>query len=457
MDRSVAVLALALAISPAWAQAPAPGPAAQAAPAAGPAAPGSSARGPAIIELDRVVAVVNSDVITASELAARERATERQLRRQRIELPAADVLSRQVLERMVVDRALVQAAREQGVRIDDAQIDRAFGRMAESNSITPAELRARIEADGVSYQRFRDELRDDLAIARLREREVDSRIFISEADVDAFIAEQRASDSSPGQYNIAQILLRIPEGASSERIERERLRAEEILRQLERGADFARLAAAFSDATDALNGGAIGMRDADRLPQLFVQAVADLQPGQIAPIVRSANGFHVLKLLERNKGGLAGLATDPVTQTHARHILIRPSEILPEAEVLRRLVLVKQRVENREVEFADMARQYSVDGSASRGGDLGWIYPGDTVGAFERAMDALAPGAVSEPVRTEFGYHLIQVIERRTDTASPERVRAAARQALRERRIEEGVQDWIRQVRDRAYVEYREK
>lgn len=440
MDRFVAFLALALALacSPAWAQS------------------GAAAPRP-IVAIDRVVAVVNSDVITATELAAREKAVERQLRRQRIELPPPEALSRQVLERMVVDRALVQAAREQGIRIDDAQIDRAFARMAASNGITPAELRARIEADGTPYARFRDELRDDLAIARLREREVDARIFISEADVDAFIAEQREADAAPAQYNIAQILLRIPEGATAERIERERLRAEEIYRQLERGADFARLAAAFSDAPDALSGGAIGMRSADRLPQIFVQAVASLQPGQVAPIVRSANGYHVLKLLERSAEGLSRLASEPVTQTHARHILIRPSEILPEAEVLRRLSLIRQRVENREVDFAEMARQYSADGSASRGGDLGWIYPGDTVPAFERAMGALEPGAISEPVRTEFGFHLIQVLERRTDTASPERVRAAARNALRERRVEEGVQDWIRQVRDRAYVEYRDR
>ena len=441
MHRFFAVFALLLASLPAWAQSGAAG-------AAG-AAP--------IIPIDRVVAVVNSDVITASELAARERATERQLRRQRIELPPADVLSRQVLERMIVDRALVQAARDQGVRVDDAQIDRAFARMAASSNVTPAELRTRIEADGTPYAKFRDELRDDLAIARLREREVDSRVYISEADVDAFIAEQREVDAAPVQYNIAQILLRTPEGASAERIERERLRAEEILRQLERGVDFARLAAAFSDAPDALSGGVIGMRPADRLPQIFAQAVANLQPGQVAPIVRSANGFHVLKLLERSAEGLSRLATEPVTQTHARHILIRPSEILPEAEVLRRLEVIRLRVTNREVEFADMARQYSADGSASRGGDLGWVYPGDTVPAFERAMNALAPGAISEPVRTEFGFHLIEVLERRTDTASPERVRAAARQALRERRIEEGVQDWIRQVRDRAYVEYREQ
>lgn len=438
MHRFVAFLALALGCSPAWAQS------------------GAAAPRP-IIPIDRVVAVVNSDVITASELAAREKAIEQQLRRQRIELPPAEVLSRQVLERMVVDRALVQAAREQGIRIDDAQIDRAFARMAASNGITPAELRARIEADGTPYARFRDELRDDLAIARLREREVDSRIFISEADVDAFIAEQREADAAPAQYNIGQILLRIPEGATAERIERERLRAEEIYRQLERGADFARLAAAFSDAPDALSGGATGLRSADRLPQIFVQAVASLQPGQVAPIVRSANGYHVLKLLERSAEGLSRLASEPVTQTRARHILIRPSEILPEAEVLRRLSLIRQRVENREVDFAEMARQYSADGSASRGGDLGWIYPGDTVPAFERAMGALEPGATSEPVRTEFGFHLIQVLERRTDTASPERVRAAARNALRERRVEEAVQDWIRQVRDRAYVEYRDR
>lgn len=431
-------------------------PAAVAQTAAQPAAQ-SATQPPVAREVDRVIAVVNNDVITANELAARVRSAERQLRRQRIEVPAADALSRQVLERLIMDRALAQSAREQGLRVDDTQLDRAFAQIAAENRMTPAQLREQLERDGVSVGRFRDDLRDEILIARLREREVDSRIQISEADVDAFIAEQRASPATPAELNIAQILLRIPEGASPEQIERQRLRGEEILRQLERGADFARLAAAFSDAPDAMNGGVIGPRTADRLPELFVEGVARLQPGAVSALLRSPNGFHVLKLLERREsGGLAKLESEPVTQTRARHILIRPSELISEPEALRRLQQIRQRVLAGQAEFAEMARQYSVDGSAGRGGDLGWIYPGDTVPDFERAMTALQAGEISEPVRTEFGFHLIQVLERRTDTASPERIRAAARQALRERRIEEAVQDWLRQVRDRAYVEYRE-
>lgn len=408
-------------------------------------------------ELDRVVAVVNSDVVTASDLASRMRSVERQLRRQRIQAPPADVLERQVLERLVMDRALVQLAREQGLRIDDAQLERAVSGIAQENRLTPAQLRSQIEADGVSYLRFREDLRDEMLISRLREREVDARIQISEADVDAFLAEQREAGGGQVEYEIAQILLRVPEGASAEQIERQRLRGEEVIRQAERGGDFARLAAAFSDAPDAMSGGALGTRTADRLPELFVQAVSKLQPGQVSPLLRSPNGFHVLKLLAKRDAGKLKLEGEPVRQTRARHILIRPSELVSEPEALRRLREIRDRIERGEAEFGDMARQYSVDGSAGRGGELGWIYPGDTVPDFERAMDALEPGQLSEPVRTEFGYHLIQVLERRTDAASPERVRALARQALRERRIEETLQDWLRQVRDRAYVEYRER
>lgn len=407
-------------------------------------------------EIDRVVAVVNSDVITALEVDARLRSVERQLRRQRIEVPPAEELRRQVLERLIMDRALSQAARDRGLRVDDAEVDRALARIAQENRLTPAALRQQIEADGAQFVRFREDVRDEILTSRLREREVDARIQISEADIDAFLAEQRDTPAAPAEYEIGQILLRIPEGASAEQIERQRLRGEEIVKQLQRGSDFARLAAAFSDAPEALSGGSLGARSADRLPQLFVEAVANLRPGEVAPLVRSPNGFHVLKLLGRRDSGIAQLTNAPVVQTHARHILIRPTELVPEAEALRRLVLVRDRVAAG-AEFADLARQYSVDGSAGRGGDLGWIYPGDTVPAFERAMSALEPGQISEPVRTEFGFHLIQVLERRTDTASPERVRAAARQALRERRIEETAQDWLRQVRDRTYVEYRDR
>jgi peptidyl-prolyl cis-trans isomerase SurA len=407
--------------------------------------------------LDRVVAVVNSDVVTASELASRVRSVERQLRRQRIQAPPGDVLEKQVLERLVMDRALVQMAREQGLRVDDAQLERAVAGIASENGLSASQLRAQIEADGVSFARFREDLREELLVARLREREVDARIQISEADIDAFLAEQRDASGAQPEYELAQVLLRVPEGASAAEIERQRLRGEEVIRQARAGGDFARLAAAFSDAPDAMSGGALGPRTADRLPELFAKAAGSMQPGEVSGLLRSPNGFHVLKLIARRDAGAAKLEGGPVTQTRARHILIRPSELVSEPEVLRRLGEIRSRLQAGGADFAELARQYSVDGSAGRGGDLGWIYPGDTVPDFERAMNALQPGQLSEPVRTEFGYHLIQVLERRTDAASPERVRALARQALRERRIEETLQDWLRQVRDRTYVEYRDR
>lgn len=407
------------------------------------------------VEIDRVVAVVNTDVITMLELEARRVAVERQLRQRRIEVPPADELRRQVLERIISDRAVVQAARDAGLRVDDAQLDRAIARIAEDNRLTLPQLRAQLDRDGVSFARFREDLRDEMLISRLREREVDARLQISESDIDAFLAEQRQTGESAPEYLLSHILLRVPEGATAAQIDRQRLRGEEILRQLERGGDFARLSAAFSDAPEAMSGGSLGWRPADRLPQLFVEAVATLRPGQASRLLRSPNGFHVLRLDERRAGGEAMAAT-PVQQTRARHILMRPSEISPQDEVLRRLREVRERLIAGRVEFSDMARQYSIDGNASRGGDLGWLYPGDTVPAFEQAMNALKPGEISEPVRSEFGFHLIQVLERRTEVASVDRQRQAARLALRERRIEEQTQDWLRQVRDRAFVEYRD-
>lgn len=409
------------------------------------------------VEIDRVVAVVNTDVITMVELETRRLSVERQLRQRRIAVPPEEELRKQVLERLISDRALSQAARDAGLRVDDAQLDRAVARLAEENRATPAQLRAQLERDGVSFTRFREEIREEMLISRLREREVDSKLVISEADVDAFLAEQRESGTVAPEYDISQILLRIPEGANPEQIERQRLRGEEILRQLQRGGDFARLSAAFSDAPEAMSAGALGWRSAERLPQMFVEAAAKLKPGEVAPLLRSPNGFHVLRLNASRAGTDVGMSGTPVQQTRVRHILMRPTEATPQADVLRRLRDIRERLIGKSAEFADMARQYSADGTATRGGELGWIYPGDTVPGFERAIDQLKPGEISEPVRTEFGFHLIEVLERRTDVASPERQRQTARQALRERRIEEQTQDWLRQVRDRTYVEYRDR
>jgi peptidyl-prolyl cis-trans isomerase SurA len=257
------------------------------------------------------------------------------------------------------------------------------------------------------------------------------------------------------EYNIAQILLRVPDNASTDRIEATRRQAEAIVMQLRGGADFARLAAANSNSPEALSGGSLGWRTAERLPTLFLDAVKDLKPGELAPLVRSPGGYHILKLEGRRDAGQGRLATGPVEQTRARHILLRVSDLTPEAEVRRRLLDLRERVVTGGQDFGQLARLHSVDSTATRGGDLGWLYPGDTVPEFERSMALLKPGEVSQPVGSPFGWHLIQVLERRTEESPAERNRMAARMALRERKADEAYTEWLRQLRDRTYVEYR--
>jgi peptidyl-prolyl cis-trans isomerase SurA len=405
--------------------------------------------------LDRIVAVVNDEVITQVELQARVQIAEQQLRRQKITPPARDVLTRQVLERMIVDRAQLQLAKETGVRVDDATVNAAIARIAEQNGATLPAFRERLEREGISFARFREDVRDDITMARLRDREVDSRIQIAEGEIDNFLAAQAGVEAGATEYNIAQILLRVPEAVSAQRIEEIRKRAEDLLAQLKAGADFARLAASYSAGPEALSGGELGWRTAERLPTLFLDAVKDLKPGELAPIVRSPGGFHVLKLVGKRNAVEGRLATGPVQQTRVRHILLRVSDLTPEPEVRRRLQDLRDRVVRGGQDFGQLARLHSVDPSATRGGDLGWLYPGDTVPEFERAMNQLKPGEVSEPVQTPFGWHLIQVVERRTEESPLERNRLAARQALRDRKADEAYQEWLRQLRDRTYVEYR--
>lgn len=430
-----------LAAAPAWAQS-----------SAGPAAgAGETRAGPRL--LDRVVAVVNDEVITLNELRARLAVAEQQLQRQNIALPPRAVLARQVLERMIVDRAQLQLARETGVRVDDATVNAAIARIAEQNGMTLAQFRERLQREGVTFARFREDVREDIIMSRLRDREVDSRIQISEGEIDNFLAEQAGVAAGSVEYNVAHILLRVPENASADAIEAVRKRAEDLLAQAKGGADFAQLAASFSSAPEALAGGELGWRTAERLPTIFFDAVKDLKAGELGPIVRSGGGFHVLKLVGKRSAIEGKLATAPVQQTRVRHILLRVSENTPEADVLRRLTDLRERVVKGGQDFGQLARLHSVDPSATRGGDLGWIYPGDTVPEFERAMNELAVGAVSEPVRTPFGWHLIQVLERRTEESPLERNRVAARQALRDRKADEAYLDWLQQLRDRTYVE----
>lgn len=402
------------------------------------------------IVLDRIVAVVNDEVITRGDLDERVRLAAAQLKQQGAPPPPRDALERRVLDHMIIDRAQLQLARETGLRVDDAELDRAVQRIAQENKLTAAQLRAVLEKDGILFSRFREDIRSQIILTRLREREVDNRIVVAESEIDNFLGTQQAQAGRADEFNFSHILVTVPENASPEQIQERRARAEQALEQLKSGADFRQVAAAFSEAPDALQGGAMGWRDADRLPTLFLDALKPMAVGAVSPIMRSANGFHILRLNDR-RGSTAPVI---VRQTRVRHILIKTNELVPEAEAQRRLVSLKERLDNK-VDFADLARAHSEDASNVRGGDLGWLLPGDTVPEFERAMDALTPGAVSGPVKTPFGWHLIQVLERRNEDMSRERQRLEARRVLRARKSDESYQEWLRQLRDRAYIEYR--
>ncbi len=405
--------------------------------------------------LDRIVAIVNDEVITAVDLERRVNTAEMQLKRQKIALPASDVLRKQVLERMILDSAQLQLAKENGVRVDDISVNSAIARMADVNHMTVQELRAQVERDGEDFNVFREDMRNEITMVRLRDHEVESKIQVSEGEIDNFLAEQKAEAAEKVEFDIAQILLELPEIASPERVEQVHKKAEDLAAQAKAGADFAQLAVSYSNAPEALQGGDLGWRSAERLPSVFVDAVKDLKPGEVGPIIHSPIGYHVVKLVGRRTAATSKLSTGPVEQTHVRHILLRVTDAMPESEVKRRLADLRDRVIKGNQDFGQLARLYSVDPSSTRGGDLGWLYPGDTVPEFERAMNDLKVKEISEPVKSPFGWHLIQVLERKTEQASADRNRITARQMLRDRKLEDAMQEWLRQLRDRTYVEYR--
>lgn len=405
--------------------------------------------------VDRIVAVVNNEVITQHEFQSRLKQIQAQLKQQGTPLPPEGVLDKQVLERMIVDRTQTQLARETALRIDDLQLDRAIERIAEDNRMPMAKFRETLEKDGINYEKFREDIRTEIILTRLREREVDSKIVVSDSEIDNFLAEPGRGDSSDAgnEYNLAHILVRLPEQASPEQIERQRARVESVERQLKSGGDFAQLAASFSDAPDALQGGQMGWRAQDRLPELFAEPLAKMRAGEVSAVLRSPAGFHILRLIDK-RGGSVSSAAVMVSQTRARHILIKTNEAVSEDEAKRKLVNIRERIVGGG-DFAELARLNSEDGSGSKGGDLGWLYQGDTVPEFERAMDELPIQKVSQVVRSPFGWHLIEVLERRKADMSDERKRLEARRVLRERKSDEAFQEWVRQLRDRAYVEYR--
>ncbi len=403
------------------------------------------------VELDRIIAVVNSEAITLFELRSRLIMVERQLRGQNVQLPPRDVMEKQLLERMIVDRAQIQFARDAGMDVSDDELDVALRRIAESNRMSLPEFKEALERDGLAWRKFREEIRQEITISRLREREVENRIIISEGEIDNYLETAGQPGQNAEIVQLAHIIVRVPEQASARQLAELRARAEQARAQLQKGEDFARVAASFSDAPDGLSGGVMEPRPADRLPTLYIEAASKLKAGETSDILKSSAGFHIIRVVDRRGGALR---TQALKQTHARHILVKVNEVVSDGEARRRLVALKERLDNG-ADFADLARQHSSDLSAAKGGDLGWLYQGDTVPDFEKAMDALKINEVSQPVRSPFGWHLIQVLERRTEDASKDRQRQMARQALRERKSDEAYQDWLRQLRDRAYVEYR--
>ena len=425
-------------------------------PGAAYAAPGDSAPGATsntdaarVKPIDNIVAVVNDQVITRHELNERvERATQ-QLQARKTPLPPPAVLEKQMLERMINDRIQLQFASQTGIRVDGPTLDRALNRIAAQNNMNLEQFRTALAKEGMAFNKFRDDIRDEIILQRLREREIDNKINVTESEVDGYL-ENQAKQGQEDEYNIAYILVRIPEGATTGQIQKLRARAQSVLDETAKGGDFAQLSASYSDAPNALEGGNMGWRRNSQLPTLFASAVAKLQPGQVSDILRSSNGFHILKLLDK-RGQDAKMV---VSQTHARHILVKTNELVSEDDAKNRLLQIRERLVNG-AKFEDLARQYSDDSTAAKGGDLGWVSPGETVPEFERAMGALKADEISQPVQTQFGFHLIQVLERRDQDVTQERQRLLARQTLRERKIEEAQEEWLRQLRDSAYVEYR--
>lgn len=413
------------------------------------AAHADSAKKAEIVKMDRIVAIVDQVVITEKELADRVKSVTAQLEKQGTELPPPAILEKQILERMITDRLQLQLANQTGLRVDDNQLDKTIERIAGQNKMDIPTFKKALLEDGIQYRKFREDIRNEITLARLREREVDNRINITESEIDSFIAMQAASNSSD-EYEISHILIRASEDTTPEDLKKLRAKAEDALAQLQAGKDFAKISAGFSDAPNALEGGSLGWKNSGQIPSLFLEALKPLKAGELSPILRSPNGFHILKVTNR-RGGSSPLV---VGQTHVRHILIKFSEIVSEKDALARMASIKERLDNGD-KFEDLARQYSDDGSAKSGGDLGWVNPGDTVPEFEKTMNVLAPGEISNVIKTQFGLHVLQVLERRNQDMSKEAARIKARQEIRARKSDEAYQDWVRELRDRAFVEIR--
>ncbi len=403
-----------------------------------------------IEELDRIVAIVNEDVIVWSELEERIREVRSQLTSSGTSPPPYHVLQKQVLERLIIERLQLQVADRTGIRVDDNALNAAIADMAQKNNLSLRDFRDILRRDGYDFAEFREQVRDQMRIAQVRQRNVGDRIVVSERDVDNFLANQSNRSAPDREYHIAHILVALPEGASAEEIAQAKQRAEGIVARLRGGGDFAQTAVAMSDGQQALSGGDLGWKKTAELPTIFVPVIPNLGIGEVSDPIRSPSGFHVIKVLETR-----GNDQYIVNQTLARHILIRPNELISDDDARIRLEQLRARVLGGE-DFGELARSHSDDrGSAIKGGELGWLNPGSLIPRFEEVSDSLAPGEISEPFKTQFGWHIVQVMDRREHDNTEDIVRVKAREQIRERKLEEEGQGWLRQIRDSAYVEYR--
>ncbi len=401
---------------------------------------------------DFIVAIVNQELVTASEVEARLARIRADAARSQAQLPPPDELRRQVIDVLIDERVQLTQAREFGQRVDEAELDRAVGNVALQNQITLDQLRERLRREGIDYARFRANVRDQMMTERLREREVMGRIRVSDADIDAYLAERQAKAGAAAEYNIAQILVTVPEGATVAEAQQRRARIDAALARVKAGESFEAVAREVSEDGNRAQGGVIGMRSADRLPDVFVEVVRPLKVGEIAATpLRTGAGFHILKLVDKREGNAF-----TIQQTRARHILLRVSAQLSQEAASRRLAGFRQQIESGQRTFEQLARENSEDGSAAQGGELGWAGPGMFVPEFEEAMNALPINGISAPVVSRFGVHLIQVVERRSATLDVKQQREQARNVLRELKFDEAYAEWIRDLRARAYVEMRE-
>ena len=404
-----------------------------------------------ITSVDYIVAVVNEEVITRKELDSAVDTTVSQLQQQGIQLPDNQAIKSQVMESLIVKRIQLQRADEIGLTISDSELDETIQRIADENNLSLQAFYAALEEDGVNFNKFRNDVRDEVIMVRLREREVNSRVNVTDGEVDNFLRTQKTSAIGNDEYLIAHILVRVPEHMEALQIEERRQRAELVLAKLEEGIEFAQIAAEYSDADDAMRGGVMDWRPVAQMGPRFADLLTAMQLGELTPIIQSPVGFHILKLLDRRAQQVPVVIVD---QTHARHILIKVNELTSESDALQSIRQLKEQIDSG-ANFEEMAKLHSEDNSASSGGDLGWISPGVTVPAFEKAMDALLPGQISEPIQTQFGWHLIQVIERRSEDVSSERERQDAREAIHTRKADVVLEEWMQQLRDQAYVENR--